>query len=126
MGVPITYLDKHNEKQFSIIGADFDLAKKMDLGNGKFGTGRFYSKAVPEGEAKRLYSRIVIKASCKHCNGVIGVPITFMDKHNPEQFSVIGHEHDLTGNGGEGIKHGQFEYSGRGFYKRILICASKK
>ena len=26
-----------------------------------------------------------------------------------------------AGNGGNGVIHGQFEYSGRGFYKRILI-----
>ena len=26
----------------------------------------------------------------RYCNGVIGVPITFMDKFNPEQFNVIG------------------------------------
>lgn len=24
------------------------------------------------------------------CNGIMGVPITFLDKHNPEQFSIIG------------------------------------
>lgn len=58
-------------------------------------------------------------------DGVMGVPITFMDKHNPEQFSIIGHEHDLTGDGGDGVKHGQFEHDGRGYYKRILICVSK-
>ena len=53
--------------------------------------------------------------------GVIGVPVTFMDKYNPEQFIVIGHEHDLNGNGGDGILHGQFEVNGKGVYKRILI-----
>ena len=54
-------------------------------------------------------------------DGVMGVPITFLDKYNPEQFEIIGHEHDINGNGGNGVIHGQFEYSGRGFYKRILI-----
>lgn len=28
--------------------------------------------------------------SARYCNGVIGVPITFMDKHNPSQFKIIG------------------------------------
>lgn len=25
----------------------------------------------------------------EYCNGVIGVPITFLDKYNPEQFEII-------------------------------------
>lgn len=54
-------------------------------------------------------------------NGVIGVPITFLDKYCPEQFEIIGHEHDLNGNGGVGVKGGQFEVNGKGVYKRILI-----
>ena len=28
--------------------------------------------------------------SKRYCNGMIGVPITFMDKHNPSQFKIIG------------------------------------
>lgn len=28
--------------------------------------------------------------STRHCNGYMGVPITFMDKHSPEQFRIIG------------------------------------
>ena len=24
------------------------------------------------------------------CNGVMGVPITFLDKYNPEQFEIVG------------------------------------
>ena len=54
-------------------------------------------------------------------DGVMGVPITFLDKYNPEQFEIIGHEHDLNGNGGRGIAHGQFEVKNKGVYKRILI-----
>ena len=42
IGVPITYIDKHNPEQFDIIGADSDLANPVELGDGKFGTGRFY------------------------------------------------------------------------------------
>ena len=25
----------------------------------------------------------------KYCNGVIGVPVTFIDKYNPDQFEII-------------------------------------
>ena len=47
MGVPITYIDKHNAEQFEIVGADFDLAEPVELENGKRGTGRFYIRAIP-------------------------------------------------------------------------------
>ena len=26
----------------------------------------------------------------KKCNGVMGVPITFLDKYNPDQFEILG------------------------------------
>ena len=58
----------------------------------------------------------------QYCNGIMGVPITFLDKYNPEQFKILGHEHDLNGNGGSGIEHGQFEIARKGVYKRVLIC----
>lgn len=54
-------------------------------------------------------------------DGVMGVPITFLDKYNPDEFEIVGHEHDLKGNGGDGIARGQFEVNGKGVYKRILI-----
>lgn len=50
------------------------------------------------------------KALCEQaCNGEMGVPITFMDKQSVEQFALIGHEHDIQGNGGDGIPEGAFE-----------------
>lgn len=51
----------------------------------------------------------------------MGVPITFLDKYNPDQFEILGHEHDLMGTGGAGIPKGQFEVNGKGVYKRVLI-----
>lgn len=57
------------------------------------------------------------------CNfyGIMGVPITFMHIWNPNQFKVIGYDHDLKGNGGIGVAEGQFEIAGKGIYRRILI-----
>ena len=46
MGVPISFLDKHNPEQFEIVGADTDFAGKL---------GRFYVKG------KRKYARLVIR-----------------------------------------------------------------
>ena len=37
-----------------------------------------------ENESIRDYS------SSEKCNGVMGVPITFLDKYNPEQFEILG------------------------------------
>ena len=42
IGVPITFLDKYSPEQFNIVGADFELAERMPLPDGKVGTGRFY------------------------------------------------------------------------------------
>ena len=53
--------------------------------------------------------------------GVMGVPITFIDHYNPDQFEIIGHEHDIQGNGGAGLPEGQFEVEHKGLFKRILI-----
>lgn len=53
--------------------------------------------------------------------GLMGVPVTFLSKYCPEQFELIGHDHDLTGDGGTGIPDGQFICKGKNVYKRILI-----
>lgn len=50
--------------------------------------------------------------------GVMGVPISFLHKYNPEQFELLGHEHDIDGKGGS---INQFEINGKGVYARILI-----
>jgi len=59
-------------------------------------------------------------------NGVMGVPITFMDKYNPEQFELIW----TTDRGGDGmlekikLPHTRYDapvVHGNGLYKRILI-----
>lgn len=53
MGVPLTFLLKHNPDQFELVGADFDLAKTRPVDNGKLD--KFYL------DGKRLYTRLVIK-----------------------------------------------------------------
>ena len=55
MGVPTTYLTKHNPEQFEIVGADFELAQPLKLKDGKMGTGRFYENG------NRLFQRLIIK-----------------------------------------------------------------
>jgi len=64
-------------------------------------------------------------------DGVMGVPITFLDKYNPDQFEIIW----TTDRGGDGMlddlkkKHDRFDapvVNGRGLYKRIFIRHRRK
>jgi len=59
-------------------------------------------------------------------DGAMGVPITFMDKYNPEQFEIVW----TTDRGGDGmlehikLPHTRYDapvVNGKGLYKRILI-----
>lgn len=56
MGVPITFLDKYNPKQFQIVGADYDFAGSIVL-NGKEKTNpqRMYVSGV------RKYARLLVR-----------------------------------------------------------------
>jgi len=58
--------------------------------------------------------------------GAMGVPITFLDKYNPDQFEIVG----TTDRGGDGnLEHLKKEHTrwdapvvaGKGLYKRIII-----
>ena len=62
----------------------------------------------------------VVNIPCDY-NGLMGVPVTFLNKYCPEQFELVGHDHDLTGDGGAGISDGQFICNGKNVYKRVLI-----
>lgn len=55
MGVPVSYLDKHNPDQFEIVGISGSLAESFRDENGKLCSGRFYING------KRMYDRIVIR-----------------------------------------------------------------
>lgn len=48
-------------------------------------------------------------------DGVMGVPITFLDKYNPEQFEIIGNEILLD------IPKGRGYINGKRMYSRIFI-----
>ncbi len=47
----------------------------------------------------------------KDYDGVMGVPITFLDKYNPEQFVIVGNEYDLNISKGRGYINGERKYS---------------
>lgn len=64
--------------------------------------------------------------SIRKCNGIMGVPITFLDKYNPAQFELVW----TTDRGGDGMlewckrKHTRYDapvVAGSGVYKRIFV-----
>jgi len=54
----------------------------------------------------------------KDYDGIMGVPITFLDKYNPEQFEIIG---SLITNNPENYSYGVPYINGKKVYARILI-----
>ena len=52
-------------------------------------------------------------------NGIMGVPITFLDKYNPEQFEIIGSDRYTVPK--EFLVGGRFVINGKRLYVRILI-----
>lgn len=75
MGVPITTLDKFNPDQFEIV---------------KFRKGDDNKDLAYTREREREFSRTSESSSNAKCNGIMGVPITFLDKFCPDQFEIIG------------------------------------
>jgi len=55
--------------------------------------------------------------------GAMGVPITFLDKYNPEQFEIIGIDRVLV----EGLtgKVSRFRIDGKEKYARVIIKNKK-
>jgi hypothetical protein len=51
----------------------------------------------------------------KDYSGVMGVPISFMNKYNPEQFIIVGNEYT------ENIKKGRCYVNGKRKFSRVLI-----
>ncbi len=51
-------------------------------------------------------------------DGVMGVPVTFLTKYNPEQFEIIGLDRYVEDNPNYGNR---FELNGKQTYARILI-----
>ncbi len=75
MGVPISFLDKHSPEQFEIT-----RFRKGDDGHDlAFERERKFNRTSGSSFAER-----------RKCNGLIGVPISFLDKYCPEQFNIFG------------------------------------
>lgn len=55
----------------------------------------------------------------RKCNGIIGVPITFLDKYNPKQFGIIGLDRYVENN--PKIGH-RFTIAEKETYARVLVA----
>ena len=54
----------------------------------------------------------------RYCNGIMGVPITFLDKYNPEQFYLLG-----IANSARYIDYECYTIiNNKKIYNRLIIC----
>ena len=139
IGVPITYLQHHNPNQFEIIKFRKGNDDKDLTINGKCPYFRILIRKVLEHEKRvekiPLTKRYTPEEYPKYDNydaievgsykdipvdydGVMGVPITYLQHHNPNQFEIVGAEkytRDYFG------KKWSAKLFGKNIYKRILI-----
>lgn len=117
IGVPITFLDKYCPEQFEIVGAtesegkgfsnglyivsqrdaaddsgqaglqtDLHTAEKIRIVRMPDGSGVIFPQA---GVDLKDLAEQYVKDGFTYCNGVMGVPITFLDKYCPDQFELV-------------------------------------
>lgn len=87
---------------------------QTDFGTQKAG---FLSRLSTEKESISGY------LSDGRCNGIMGVPITFLDKYNPEQFEILGLERYTVPK--ECLVSGRLAIDRKPKYARILIKRKK-
>ncbi len=85
-----------------------------------------YKNYTPEEYPKYdNYDAIEVKKTAEipmNYNGVMGVPITFLDKYNPEQFEIIGLDRYVEDNPNYGHR---FKLNGKETYARIILKLKK-
>ena len=102
MGVPITVTDKLNPEQFEIVNAN-TIKNKENVPNKDHGLikdkeGQISQKVldkdavVDNALSNRIESNqglsMLVLSSARYCNGVIGVPITFLDNGSCSATSI--------------------------------------
>ena len=101
-GVPITFLDKYNPEQFEII----KFRKGNDDKDLTYTKVKLESVQAASSKQQAASSKPLLRTSGysseRYCNGIFGVPITFLDKYNSAQFEIIG----ATESEGKGFSNG--------------------
>ena len=59
-------------------------------------------------------------------DGKMGVPITFLLKHNPNQFEIVGFDRDVLGKGRFNGCGNRFQVKGAEKYARLVIRRKKE
>ena len=100
VGVPITVLDKYNPKQLEIINPlDVSIdksqnkpiianARMQECKNARMQECKYLHQEQTDGMSM-ANANMLESLYARYCNGIIGVPITFLDKWSPEQFRII-------------------------------------
>lgn len=113
MGVPITVLDKYNPEQLEIV----KFRKGDDEKDLTYTTGVTHLSKQASKQASGLHLTSE-SLSERYCNGIFGVPITFLDKWSTEQFRIKGLDRYIYDNPRYGHR---FKINSRETYARILI-----
>lgn len=137
IGVPITFLDKYNPDQFEIVrfrkgddGKDLAYAKKRE-------SSALLSDYHSEEELLNSYAQQIgcPPEQLDYCSGIMGVPITFLDKYNPDQFEILGSQRWSKSPRLLDVYRGtvalpetdnKTTINGKETYDRIFICAKQK
>ena len=139
LGVPISFLDKYCPFQYKIIGATESEGKGFSAGlwnpdsgisqatiNGNKVYKRLFIKKLNGGGYQRMIETIVKMGialeEITYYSGIMGVPISFLDKYCPEQFEIIGLDRYVKDNPHYGKR---FNLNGKETYARVLICNNK-
>ena len=92
MGVPLTFLDKYDPEQFEIIqfrkgndGRDLCYIRE------RAGNSLLQDNHTQEDIVNYICETYgYVRSEMDVCSGVMGVPISFLDKYNPDQFELLG------------------------------------
>ena len=112
-------------KKFGNIGwfTNLDVKKRHD-------EQILFRKYTPEKYPKYdNYDAINVNEVCEipeDYHGVMGVPITFLDHYNPDQFEIVGLSSELAGPIPGKSKPGRFYVNGRRLYERMAIRTKKQ
>ena len=138
IGVPISFLDKYCPEQFEIVkfrkgndGKDltYSINSSQSQQNrteqNRTEQNRTEQNRTEQNRTEQLLHTSGSSSDTK-CNGIMGVPISFLDKYCPEQFEIIG----ATESEGKGFSAGLWDESsgiaqplvaGDRKYKRLFI-----
>jgi len=101
---------RHGTKTLMTTAENLKFNKKLVQKFNEYGV-----KAYPKYDNYDAVEVPFTKAIPSDYDGVMGVPITFLDEYNPKQFEIVGNEYTLN------IDKGRVYVNGKRLYSRIFI-----